>query len=177
MLWDDGFARVVLIGDADHPAYCRVILNAHRKEMTDLTEVERTRLMKTVFVVERVLRELLEPEKINLASFGNMVPHLHWHIIPRFADDPHFPNPVFGSRQRDGARPLPAEFVRSMRQQLSGLLERKTLAGNCGFLGRCRRRFFGGQAAGVGENRPKKCCRCPACSGSRGAPGGGTARA
>jgi len=126
VLWADGFARVVLIGDADHPAYCRVILNAHRKEMTDLAEVERAQLMKTVFVVERVLRELLEPEKINLASFGNMVPHLHWHVIPRFADDPHFPNPVFGSRQRDGARPLPAEFVRSMRRQLSGLLEKKT---------------------------------------------------
>ncbi|MEK6211542.1 MAG: HIT family protein [Pseudomonadota bacterium] len=124
MLWNDGFARVVLIGDTDHPAYCRVILNAHRKEMTDLTEAERTRLMKTVFVVERVLRELLEPEKINLASFGNMVPHLHWHIIPRFADDPHFPNPVFGGRQRDGARPLPADFVRSMRERLSGSLEK-----------------------------------------------------
>lgn len=124
MLWDDGFARVVLIGDADHPGYCRVILNAHRKEMTDLSETERARLMNIVFVVERVLRELLEPEKINLASFGNMVPHLHWHIIPRFSDDPHFPNPVFGDRQRDGARPLPEGFARSMRQQLSGLLEK-----------------------------------------------------
>ena len=124
VLWDDGFARVVLIGDTDHPAYCRVIPYAHRKEMTDLTAAERTRLMSIVFAVERVLRDLLEPEKINLASFGNMVPHLHWHIIPRFADDPHYPNPVFGVRQRDGARPLPAGFVRSMRQQLSGLLEK-----------------------------------------------------
>jgi len=114
----------VLIGDFDHPAYCRVILNAHRKEMTDLAETERARLMNTVLAVERALRELLEPEKINLASFGNMVPHLHWHIIPRFAGDPHFPNPVFGARQRDGARPLPDGFVRSMRQQLSGLLEK-----------------------------------------------------
>ena len=124
VLWDDGFARIVLIGDADHPAYCRVILNAHRQEMTDLAEAERARLMKTVFVVERVLRDLLEPEKVNLASFGNMVPHLHWHIIPRFADDPHFPNPVFGARQREGARPLPAGFVQAMRRQLSALLEK-----------------------------------------------------
>jgi len=124
VLWDDGFARVVLIGDVDHPTYCRVILDAHRKEMTDLAEAERARLMNTVFVVERVLRELLVPEKINLASFGNMVPHVHWHIIPRFADDPHFPNPVFGAMQRDGARPLPAGFVRSMQEKLSGLLEK-----------------------------------------------------
>jgi len=124
VLWDDGFARVVLIGDADHPGYCRVILNAHRKEMTDLAEAERTRLMNIVFVVERVLRDLLKPEKINLASFGNMVPHVHWHVIPRFADDPHYPNPVFGVRQRDGARTLPAGFVAAMRKQLSSLLEK-----------------------------------------------------
>ena len=36
VLWDDGFARVVLVGDADHPGFCRVILNAHKKEMTAL---------------------------------------------------------------------------------------------------------------------------------------------
>jgi len=123
VLWDDGFARVVLIGDADHPAYCRVILNAHTKEMTDLAEAERARLMNIVFVVERVLRDLLKPEKVNLASFGNMVPHVHWHIIPRFTDDPHYPNPVFGARQRDGARALPAGFVAAMRKQLFSLLE------------------------------------------------------
>jgi len=124
VLWNDGFARVVLIGDADHPAYCRVILNAHRKEMTDLSGTERAQLMNIVFVVERVLRDLLKPEKINLASFGNMVPHVHWHVIPRFTGDPHYPNPVFGVRQRDGARALPSGFVPALRQRLSSLLEK-----------------------------------------------------
>ncbi|HXD50505.1 MAG TPA: HIT domain-containing protein, partial [Burkholderiales bacterium] len=38
--------------------------------------------------------------KINLAAFGNMTPHLHWHVIPRNADDAHFPNPIWGERQR-----------------------------------------------------------------------------
>lgn len=121
VLWDDGFARVILVGDADHPGYCRVILNAHKKEMTDLTKVDRARLMKAVFTVEQLLLELLRPDKINLASFGNMVPHLHWHVIPRFGDDPHFPNPVFGKKLREGARSLPAGFSRTMRQRLSGL--------------------------------------------------------
>ncbi|MEQ1879372.1 MAG: HIT family protein [Burkholderiales bacterium] len=121
VLWDDGFARVILVGDADHPGYCRVILNAHKKEMTDLTKADRARLMKAVFTVEQLLLELLRPDKINLASFGNMVPHLHWHVIPRFGDDPHFPNPVFGKKLREGARSLPAGFSRTMRQRLSGL--------------------------------------------------------
>jgi len=73
-------------------------------------------------MVEAVLRELLAPEKINLASFGNVVPHLHWHVIPRFSDDPHFPNSVWSARVRDGARPLPAGFDRSLRQRLGELL-------------------------------------------------------
>lgn len=122
MLRDDGFARVVLVGDADHPGFCRVILNAHRKEMTDLSEVERDRFMATVYAVEKLLRELLQPEKVNLASFGNVVPHLHWHVVPRFSGDPHFPGSVWSPRLRDGARPLPAGFARSLRQRLGELL-------------------------------------------------------
>ena len=121
-MWDDGFARVVLVGDADHPGFCRVILNAHEKEMTGLPDADRTRLMEVVFVVERTLRELLAPDKINLASFGNLVPHLHWHVIPRFAGDPHFPDSVWSARKREAARPLPAGFNRSLRLRLDELL-------------------------------------------------------
>jgi diadenosine tetraphosphate (Ap4A) HIT family hydrolase len=118
VLWDDGFARVVLVGDADHPGFCRVILNAHCKEMTDLAPAQRARLMEVVFGAEAILRELLTPQKINLASLGNAVPHLHWHVIPRFADDPQYPNPVWGTRVREPARALPAGFVASLRRQL-----------------------------------------------------------
>jgi diadenosine tetraphosphate (Ap4A) HIT family hydrolase len=122
VLRDDGFARVVLAGDADHPGFCRVILNAHVREMTDLADADRSRLMRIVFVVEGALRELLSPDKINLASFGNVVPHLHWHVIPRFVDYAHFPNAVWGKKMREGARPLPAGFNRSLRQRLEDLL-------------------------------------------------------
>lgn len=124
VLWDDGFARVVLVGDADHPGFCRVILNAHKMEMTDLAEVERDRLMNLVYVVERALRELLQPDKVNLASLGNMVPHVHWHVIPRFSNDPHFPGAVWGSRTREGAHSLPAGFARTLKQELAERLDR-----------------------------------------------------
>ena len=125
-LWDDGFARVVLAGEKDHPGFCRVILNAHAKEMTDLSDGDRARLMSIVYAVEGVLRELLAPDKINLASLGNVVPHLHWHVIPRFADDAHFPNSVWSGKVRENARALPAAFSRSLRQRLEELLGAKS---------------------------------------------------
>jgi diadenosine tetraphosphate (Ap4A) HIT family hydrolase len=122
-MWKDDFARVVLVGDADYPGFCRVILNAHRNEMTALSTADRARLMEVVFAVECALRELLAPDKINLASFGNVVPHLHWHVIPRFADDPHFPNSVWSPRIRNSARGLPPEFAESLPKRLADLLK------------------------------------------------------
>ena len=92
--------RVVLIDDDNYPGYCRVIWQDHVKEVTDLPELDRMLLMDVLWQVELVVREVMQPEKINLASFGNMVPHLHWHVIPRYSDDVHFPQPVWGQAQR-----------------------------------------------------------------------------
>lgn len=72
--------------------------------MTDLVASDQQYLMQVVMAVEAALRALLQPEKINLASLGNQVPHLHWHIIPRFADDPHFPDPIWSGARRVGAK-------------------------------------------------------------------------
>ncbi|MGL4573356.1 MAG: HIT family protein [Burkholderiaceae bacterium] len=94
--------RVVFAGEPDYPAFVRVIWNDHVKEMSDLSAVQQTVLTQAVFAVEAQMRKVLAPSKINLASFGNVVPHLHWHIIPRFADDAHWPQPTWGVRQRDG---------------------------------------------------------------------------
>jgi diadenosine tetraphosphate (Ap4A) HIT family hydrolase len=102
-LWHDDSCRVILVPDPDYPGYCRVILNRHVREMTDLDISARERLMRVVFAAESAVRRVLHPDKINLASLGNMVPHLHWHVIPRFADDRHFPNSVWGAPKRAGA--------------------------------------------------------------------------
>lgn len=101
-LWRDQWCRVVSVGDADYPGFLRVIWQAHVREMTDLDPAGQQHLLRVVLVVERVLRAELVPDKINLATLGNQVPHLHWHVIPRFADDPHFPDPVWAERQRAG---------------------------------------------------------------------------
>lgn len=101
LLWQDAFCRVILVDDRDYPGFCRVIWHEHIKEMSDLTAVQQNRLMRVVFAVESALRDTLKPEKINLASLGNVVPHLHWHVIPRFRNDKHFPNPIWGEAQRE----------------------------------------------------------------------------
>ena len=93
--------RVLLVDDANYPGFCRVVWHAHVKEMTDLSKTERDDFMDTVWKVEQVIRDIMQPDKINLASFGNMVPHLHWHIIPRYIDDAHFPNPVWAAAKTD----------------------------------------------------------------------------
>jgi diadenosine tetraphosphate (Ap4A) HIT family hydrolase len=99
-LYRDHQLRVVLVDDAQYPGFCRVIWQTHVKEMTDLAPTERSAMMQMVMKVETALREAMNPDKINLASLGNMTPHLHWHVIPRFADDAHFPTPVWASAQR-----------------------------------------------------------------------------
>ena len=100
LLWRDDKCRVVHVTEPGYPGFCRVIWDAHVKEMTDLSDSDSIHLMEVVFAVESVLRELLAPEKINLASLGNQVPHLHWHFITRYADDPHFPQPIWANPQR-----------------------------------------------------------------------------
>lgn len=94
--------RVVGVDDAAFPAYYRVVCNRHVAEFGDLDAGERLRCMALVAAVELGLRERLRPTKVNLASLGNLTPHLHWHVIARFGWDSHFPQPVWGPAQRAG---------------------------------------------------------------------------
>jgi diadenosine tetraphosphate (Ap4A) HIT family hydrolase len=117
IVWNDSQCRVILIDDPDYAGFCRVVWNSHVKEMTDLAPAQRNHFMSVVFAVEMVLRELLNPAKINLASLGNQTPHLHWHVIPRYEDDAHFPDPIWSLRLRDGvARAIPD--LRILRSKL-----------------------------------------------------------
>ena len=110
ILWQNDLCRVVQPEEADYPGFCRVILARHVREMTDLGAADRARLMAVVFAVEEAVRETMRPDKVNLASLGNAVPHLHWHVVPRFADDRHFPSPVWCEPRREA--PVPAERAR-----------------------------------------------------------------
>lgn len=122
LIWQDALCRVVRANEAGYPGLCRVVWRQHVKEMTDLDAAQRERCMSVVFALERALREILAPDKINVASLGNAVPHLHWHVIPRFHDDRHFPGAIWAAPLRDGAsRALPEHFDQHLRDQLKRL--------------------------------------------------------
>ena len=96
--------RVIRADEAGFPAFYRVVWTRHVAEFSDLDAAERNLCMAVVTQVEQALREHLQPTKINLATLGNVVPHLHWHVIARFDWDTHFPAPVWAqaSRASDG---------------------------------------------------------------------------
>ena len=105
VLWQNDLCRVVRVDEPDYPGFCRVILKRHAREMTDLAPAEREGLMAVVYAVESAVRETMQPEKMNIASLGNMTPHVHWHVVPRFRDDRHFPAPIWAVPQRESSVP------------------------------------------------------------------------
>lgn len=100
LVWRGEQLRVIRADEAGFPAFYRVVWSAHVAEFSDLDTGARQHCMDAVALVEQVLREQLAPTKINLAALGNMVPHLHWHVIARFGWDSHFPAPVWAPAQR-----------------------------------------------------------------------------
>ena len=93
--------RVIRAEDANFPAFYRVVWREHVAEFSALSAAQRIECMEVVCTVEQVLITALQPTKINLAALGNVVPHLHWHVIARFEADSHFPQPVWGAPQRE----------------------------------------------------------------------------
>ena len=117
LIWRGERLRVIRAQEAGFPAFYRVVWNAHVAEFSDLSASERVHCMDVVVAVERALRDHLSPSKVNIAALGNMVPHLHWHVIARFDWDTHFPSPVWAAAQR----PSPAAQEDAVRSHLPAL--------------------------------------------------------
>ncbi len=120
IIYQDNFLRVILVDDI--PGYIRIITQKHIKEFSELSDEEAINLMLTVKKIEKVLIDELNPEKVNIASLGNMVPHLHIHIIPRFKNDPWWPGAVFCEKKRDFK--YPAVNFEKLKQKIKEKLEK-----------------------------------------------------
>lgn len=107
---DCGSTVAYLHDDQFFPGWTVLVLKRHATELFDLTREERGRLVDEVADVARALAGEFQPVKVNYALLGNLIPHIHWHLIPRLVDDPvprepvwvvsHPPKPL-GSVERD----------------------------------------------------------------------------
>lgn len=126
-IWRNELFSVIAVDDVAYPGFVRVIWHEHVREISDLPDAHRLALNDAVHRVELAVRAVMQPLKINVASLGNVVPHVHWHIIPRYLDDAHFPSPVWAAAVREtdasvlAARhallpQLKAEIIRRMNE-------------------------------------------------------------
>lgn len=117
VLFNCDLYRIILVDEeTDYPGFVRIVLNKHVKEITDLNEHDAVSLFRVVFASERIVRDVYLPDKVNIASLGNVTPHIHWHIIPRFLADKHYPNPIWGEVTHSGY--VPTAEILNARQGL-----------------------------------------------------------
>ncbi|MDB5872813.1 MAG: hypothetical protein JWQ07_2255 [Ramlibacter sp.] len=117
--------RLIRADEAGLPAFYRLVWSDHVAEFSDLSREDRQLCMDAVVRVEELLRLHLAPAKINLAALGNAVPHLHWHIVARFAWDSHFPASVWAPAQREAPAAAVAAIERArpaLEKDLANLL-------------------------------------------------------
>jgi diadenosine tetraphosphate (Ap4A) HIT family hydrolase len=109
--------RLIRAHEPGFPAFYRVVWNGHVREFTDLDREARVRCIEAVAEVEEALRRHLKPAKVNVATLGNMVAHLHWHVIARFDWDSHFPAPVWAQ----AVRPASPDRIAAVEAALAAL--------------------------------------------------------
>lgn len=90
------------------------------KEFSQCNEKTQKEILRVLNICEKQMLEYFNPEKINIASFGNYVPHVHFHIMARFKEDSYFPEPMWGKKQRNANLSLPCfkTFYEILKEKL-----------------------------------------------------------
>ena len=83
------------------------------KEFSDCPKNVKEEILRVLEIIEKEMLSYYKPTKINIASFGNYMPHVHFHIMARFEEDSYFPEPMWGEKQRESTLSLKSlnEFV------------------------------------------------------------------
>lgn len=98
------------VHESDIP-WLKIFTTKAYKELTDVPKPLRTKLYDVMETVEKEMRAYYKPHKINIAAFGNYLPHLHIHVMARFKEDAYFPEPMWGEKQRESRLTLPAHEI------------------------------------------------------------------
>ncbi len=88
--------QVRLINNSDYTWLILVPQKNNIIHLTDLNSAEQIQLIKEINHISTILKKLYTPDRLNIATLGNVVSQMHWHIIVRYTTDKHWPNPVWG---------------------------------------------------------------------------------
>ena len=88
--------------------WLKIFTNESIKEFSECNNETKQEIWKYLDLIEKEMLNHFKPDKINIASFGNYVPHVHFHIMARFKEDSFFPEPMWGKKQREAKLDLPS---------------------------------------------------------------------
>ncbi len=86
---------VILAHDQFYAGYCIVVLKDHQEHLAELPSPRQARVWNDVARVASAVSQAMRPARMNYECLGNMVNHIHWHIVPRYADDPRKHEPIW----------------------------------------------------------------------------------
>ncbi|MBW5290154.1 MAG: Diadenosine tetraphosphate (Ap4A) hydrolase [Candidatus Ruthia sp. Asou_11_S2] len=100
--------------------WVKVFIKRNIKEFSECTLDEKTDIFRIIDITEKLMLSYFNADKINIASFGNVLPQVHWHIMARFKTDSYFPEPMWGKKQRQSQLDLPSfeMFFTQLKEKL-----------------------------------------------------------
>ena len=98
-IWQNNHIKIEI--EESKIPWIKVFTNESYKEMSEVPKEIRLEIFELLDIVEKEMLDYYNPTKINIASFGNYIPQVHWHIMARFAEDSYFPEPMWGKKQRE----------------------------------------------------------------------------
>lgn len=120
---DFSLCRLLLLNDANYPWFVLVPMRSEITEIYQLNGADQLQLMKESNALSKYLMKQFNPDKLNIAALGNVVPQLHVHHIARYVNDPVWPAPVWGKVSAVPYQPLKAEeLIATTKENLNNLL-------------------------------------------------------
>ena len=118
IIFDNALIRVEV--ESSEVPWLIVFNQREVKEFFQCSVEEKNEIFRVVGIIEKQMHGYFSPDKINIASFGNMLPQVHWHVMARFEGDSYYPQPMWGEKQRVSEVTLPSFdiFYQNLRDLL-----------------------------------------------------------
>ncbi|BCD59828.1 MULTISPECIES: HIT family protein [unclassified Nitratiruptor] len=122
MIYENDYIYIEL--EKHEVPWLKIFAKRKCKEMSECDKTTKEIIYRALEIIEKEMIEYFKPDKINIASFGNYVQQVHWHIQARFQNDSFFPEPLWGQKQREGNVALPSMevFIEKVREKLAAAI-------------------------------------------------------